>query len=76
MKHLNSNMLISVAVMATGVTATRLLEHAWEAKTSEAAPKNPAAPGVGWGEALLWGATAGVLAGVAKTVARRGVSKL
>lgn len=76
MKLLNNKTLLTAAVMATGVTATRLLEHAWEAKTDSPAPKNPAQPGVGWPEALVWGAAAGVLAGIAKTVTRKGVSKL
>jgi hypothetical protein len=33
-------------------------------------------PGVTWGQALLWGASAGLLAGLVRTVARRGLSEV
>lgn len=68
--------LMILGVLAAGITTHRLLERVWEENTSRPAPKNPASPGVTWGEALLWGATAGVLAGLAKTATRRGISEL
>lgn len=76
MRSSTNNALMAAAVMATGITATRVLERAWEEAAGSPAPKNPEASGVSWGEALLWGAAAGVLAGVAKTVTRKGVSQI
>lgn len=54
----------------------RALEEVWEHKTREPAPKNPAAKGVSWKDALLWGASAGALAGIARVVTRRSYTRL
>lgn len=57
-------------VMAAGIGASRALGSLWEHKTERPAPKDPDRPEVSWSEALLWGASAGLLAGVVKTVVR------
>jgi hypothetical protein len=75
MKEQTKNALMLIGVLAAGITTHQVLERIWEESTERPAPKNPAAPGVTWGEALLWGATAGILAGLAKTAARRGISE-
>jgi hypothetical protein len=62
--------------VAGGFLTRALLEYVWEASTERPAPKNPDAKGVTWGEALLWGASAGVLVGVARTAARKGYTAL
>jgi hypothetical protein len=67
--------LMMIGVLAASMTTRLVLERVWEETTARPAPKNPASPGVTWGEALVWGATAGLLAGLARTVARRGVSE-
>lgn len=74
-KALHEVVLFSAAsVAAFGVH--RLLEEAWEQRTGEPAPKNPAAHGVTWKNAMLWGAAAGALAGVARVVTRRSYTRL
>lgn len=75
MKIRKHDALMVLGVLAAGITTHRVLERIWEESTSRPAPKNPASPGVTWSEALLWGATAGVLAGLAKTATRRGISE-
>lgn len=64
------------SVIGGGVLARLILENIWEAATDRPAPKNPAAKGVSWKDALLWGASAGLLVGVVRTVMRRGYSDL
>lgn len=64
------------SVVAGGALARLVLENVWEATTDRPAPKNPAARDVTWKEALLWGASAGLLAGLVRTVMRRGYSGL
>lgn len=68
------DVLILIGVATAGIATHRLLERIWEENARRPAPKNPADPGVSWGEALLWAASAGVLAGLAKTVTRRGLA--
>jgi hypothetical protein len=67
-----TNDLSMLAVVAvTGFATRQLLEWAWESQTDRPAPKNPAQSGVSWPESLLWGATAGLLAGLVQTTTRR-----
>lgn len=74
-KALHEIVLFSAAsVAAFGVH--RLLEEVWENHTGEPAPKNPAAHGVSWKDALAWGAAAGALAGIARVVTRRSYTRL
>lgn len=67
---------IYAAAVAGGLATRALLEKAWEAKTAKPAPKNPAADDVTWSQALLWGASAGVLVGVARTAIRKSYVEL
>ncbi|MGI8721042.1 MAG: DUF4235 domain-containing protein [Geodermatophilaceae bacterium] len=46
-----------------GVTVRKMLDRAWMRVRGSAPPKNPAAPGTKWSEALTWAAASG--AGVA-----------
>jgi hypothetical protein len=64
------------AAIAGGVLTRTLLARVWEATTDRPPPKNPDAVGVSWKEALIWGATAGVLAGLSRTVARKSYTTL
>jgi|GEM_PF-2661728 len=70
------NAAIFGGVMAVGFVTRLILERSWEATTDCPVPKNPPAPGVKWQEALLWGGTAGVLAGLVQTAVHRGYSEL
>ena len=73
MKNAANSLALMVCVTAAGLVAKKALELAWESTTDKPAPKNPAAPGVSWEQALLWGGAAGVVAGLVNTVVRRGI---
>ena len=74
-KYLNEIALYA-SVVAAGFATRYLLGRAWEARTDEPPPKDPAQPGVSWQEALTWGGTAGVMAGLARTAVRRGYHEI
>lgn len=76
MKDFAHNAALFGCVVVAGFATRHALAWAWEARTERPAPKNPAAPGVSWKEALMWGAAAGVVAGVARTVVRRTYSEV
>lgn len=61
-----------VAAFAAGALLHFLLKRSWVRLYGQEAPVNPSQPGVGWGEALLWGSVTGAAAGIAKVLARRG----
>ncbi|GEM_PF-1951036 len=64
---------------AAAIGATFLVRHAlqagWRKTLRREPPKNPTAPTVDWGDALLWGAVSGALIGVARIASRRASSK-
>jgi hypothetical protein len=74
MSDTRNKLAFMAAIAVTGLVTHKALAEAWEAKTERPPPLNPAAPGVSWGEALLWGAIAGVVAGLGKTLVRRGLA--
>jgi hypothetical protein len=76
MRFRKNSAFAMLGVLAAGLTTRRLLERIWEENTSRPPPKDPTLPGVTWGQALLWGASAGLLAGLVRTVARRGLSEV
>ncbi len=57
-----------------GIAARKLTDSAWYAARGYPPPKNPAAPGVGWGEALAWAAVSGVAVAAGRLVAARGAA--
>jgi hypothetical protein len=59
------------AAAAAAVIAHGVLEKTWKQVRRKDPPLNPAAPRVTWGEALSWGAAAGIVAGLSRVVARR-----
>jgi hypothetical protein len=58
----------------TGIAVRKLSDAAWFAVRGTAPPKNPAAPGVGWGDALAWAAVSGVAVAAGRLVAARGAA--
>ncbi|QJE94501.1 DUF4235 domain-containing protein [Luteolibacter luteus] len=54
--------------------ARRVAGRGFSAITGAAPPRNPATPGVSWGQAILWTALAGAIGGVARMSARRALS--
>lgn len=65
----------TLAGVAAGMATRRLVTRAWEARTGQAPPANPADPAVRWPEALAWSAGLGVAVGVARTLAQRGAAR-
>ncbi len=57
-----------------GIAARKLTDTAWYAARGYPPPKNPAAPGVGWGEALGWAAFSGIVVAAGRLVAARGAA--
>ncbi|WP_346621749.1 DUF4235 domain-containing protein [Blastococcus montanus] len=57
-----------------GIAARRLTDAAWYAARGTTPPKNPAAPGVSWGEALAWAAFSGVVVAGSRLAAARGAA--
>jgi hypothetical protein len=67
-----------VVGVGTGLVAARasrsLLDKGWRSTRGGDPPRNPAAPGTTWPEALTWAAASGVTLGVARLVATRGAA--
>ena len=60
----------------TGIVVKKLADTAWLKVRGYPPPKNPAAPGVGWGEALAWAAVSGVLVAAGRLVAARAATAI
>ena len=58
----------------TGIAMRKALETAWRKTKHDDPPKNPAAPGTEWSEALMWAAASGVAVAVSRMVAARGAA--
>ena len=58
----------------TGIAVRKSLDAAWRAARHNEPPRNPAAPGTEWGEALAWAAVSGVAVAAARLVAARGAA--
>lgn len=55
MNKILHNAAVLGCLTIAGLATRQTLEWVWEEQTDRPAPKDPAAPGVGWTEALLWG---------------------
>ncbi len=58
----------------TGIVVNKSLDKLWRKSRGSAPPKNPAAPGVDWVDALVWAAVSGVVVAGARLAARRGAA--
>jgi hypothetical protein len=58
----------------TGIAVRKALEAGWKKAKHDEPPKNPAAPGTEWSEALMWAAVSGVAVAAARLVAARGAA--
>lgn len=58
----------------TGIAVRKALDAGWRTAKHDDPPKNPAAPGTGWSEALMWAAVSGVAVAAARLVAARGAA--
>jgi len=58
----------------SGIVVRKAADTAWLKVRGYPPPKNPAAPGVTWPDALAWAAVSGVLYASARLVAARGAA--
>ncbi len=58
----------------TGIAMRKALDAAWRAARHDDPPRNPAAPGTDWGEALAWAAVSGIAVAAARLIATRGAT--
>jgi hypothetical protein len=59
---------------SAGIAVRKLTDSAWYAARGYPPPKNPAAPGVSWPDALAWAAVSGVAVAAGRLVAARGAT--
>lgn len=57
-----------------GIVVRKLLDKAWQSARGDAPPKNPAAPGTDWKDALAWAAASGIGIAVGRLIAARGAA--
>lgn len=67
----SESLIVTGAAVAAGVLTNRLLKSAWKQSRGKEPPTNPAAAGVSWTEALIWGASVGAAVGISRVLARR-----
>jgi Protein of unknown function (DUF4235) len=58
----------------TGIAVRKAIETGWRKTKHDDPPKNPAAPGTEWSEALMWAAVSGIAVAAARLVAARGAA--
>jgi Protein of unknown function (DUF4235) len=58
----------------TGIAVRKAIESGWRKTKHDDPPKNPAAPGTEWSEALMWAVVSGVAVAAARLVAARGAA--
>jgi hypothetical protein len=58
----------------TGIAVRKAIESGWRKTKHDDPPKNPAAPGTEWSEALTWAVVSGVAVAAARLVAARGAA--
>lgn len=75
MSNAAGKLLLFGAMMGTGLLTRRAVGEVWEETTGNAPPRNPAAEGVSWGDALVWAATASLAVGLARTAVRRALAE-
>ena len=56
-------------------TSKKVLDTTWKKTKGGEPPRNPAAPGTSWGEALSWAVATGAGVAVARLLAMRGAAK-
>lgn len=68
-------MVGSLTGVAAGAATRSVLRAGWRRTRGGDPPTNPAAPGTGWSEALIWAASSGVAMAVTRMVAQRGAAE-
>ncbi len=57
-----------------GIAVRKAMETGWRKAKHDDPPKNPAAPGTAWSEALIWAAASGLAVAAARLLAARGAA--
>ena len=57
-----------------GIAVRKAMETGWRKAKHDDPPKNPAAPGTAWSEALIWAAASGIAVAAARLLAARGAA--
>ena len=57
-------------------TSKKLLDKTWTKAVGGEPPRNPAAPGTSWAEALTWAVATGAAVAVARLLAARGAAQV
>ncbi len=58
----------------TGIAMRKALDATWRAARHDNPPRNPAAPGTAWAEALAWAAISGIATAAGRLIATRGAA--
>lgn len=58
----------------TGIALRKAMDAAWQSSRGTAPPKNPAAPGTQWQEALAWAAVSGIAVAIGRMLAAQGAA--
>ena len=64
--------LVTACSVGAAIAVRGAMRHGWRAAFDEEPPTNPASSDTTWGSALLAAGAVGLVAGVARVVARRG----
>ncbi|MGY1694426.1 MULTISPECIES: DUF4235 domain-containing protein [unclassified Geodermatophilus] len=62
------------AATLSGIAVRKLTDAAWYGVRGTTPPKNPAAPGVSWPDALAWAAFSGLAVAAGRLLAARGAA--
>ena len=57
-----------------GIAVRKAMETGWRKAKHDDPPKNPAAPGTAWSEALIWATASGIAVAAARLLAARGAA--
>ncbi|MCW2500287.1 MAG: hypothetical protein JWN87_1963 [Frankiales bacterium] len=75
-----AKILWKALAVTSGMLAARAtkaaLDKGWRKKVGDEPPRNPAAPGTDWKEAVVWAAASGTALALAKVAATNGAAKV
>lgn len=76
--NLVSRLAFRVLALTAGTVAAsvtrKALDRGWQRSRGSEPPKNPAAPGTTWTEAVAWAVASGVAMGLARLMSARGAA--
>jgi hypothetical protein len=66
--------VVAAFAVPIGIAVRKGMEVGWRKARHDDPPKNPAAPGTEWSEALMWAVASGIAVAAARLVAARGAA--